>query len=399
MQMSNEHNIVSVSGGKDSTALLLLAIERETENLQAVFADTGHEHPQTYEYVKYLNDKVFPIRTIKADFTERIAKKAQFVSEKWKPSLMADIPGVPGRWEYIGPGAPAGTEIVVDEDGEDRLDWERPEQPPDPRDPYAPQSSHVWKWHPAIPPRAGATEAEAEEKIQRALAVLKPTGNPFLDLCIWKGRFPSTKARFCSEELKRNPITDQVHNPLINQGIDVVSWQGVRADESENRRNLPERECKVVDADTGAELWNYRPILTWTAEDAFAMHRKHGIEPNPLYKQGMGRVGCMPCIHCRKDELLEISKRFPEEVARVAEWERIVGEASKRDRSTFFATAQLAGPQQTSDGDEVTLEEHGIWQAVEWAKTSRGGRQYDIFRVEGEQESAPLCTSIYGLCE
>ena len=53
------HNIVSVSGSKDSTALLLLAIERGAENLQAVFADTGHEHAQTYEYVQYLNDKVF----------------------------------------------------------------------------------------------------------------------------------------------------------------------------------------------------------------------------------------------------------------------------------------------------------------------------------------------------
>jgi hypothetical protein len=32
----------------------------------------------------------------------------------------------------------------------------------------------------------------------------------------------------------------------------------------------------------------------------------------------------MPCINTRKDELLEISKRFPEEIKRVAEWERIV---------------------------------------------------------------------------
>ncbi|MBB6153727.1 3'-phosphoadenosine 5'-phosphosulfate sulfotransferase (PAPS reductase)/FAD synthetase [Pseudomonas sp. JAI115] len=36
-------NIVSVSGGKASTATLLLAIVQEVPNLQAVFADTAHE--------------------------------------------------------------------------------------------------------------------------------------------------------------------------------------------------------------------------------------------------------------------------------------------------------------------------------------------------------------------
>jgi 3'-phosphoadenosine 5'-phosphosulfate sulfotransferase (PAPS reductase)/FAD synthetase len=326
MNMSAEHNVVSVSGGKDSTALLLLAIERGTENLQAVFADTGHEHPQTVEYVQYLNDTVFPIRTIRADFSDRIAAKAVFIAEKWREK------GV------------------------------------------------------------------AEEKVQRALAVMKPTGNPFLDLCIWKGRFPSTKARFCSEELKRNPIIAQVQRPLLDAGDDVISWQGVRADESENRRNLPENECKETLAN-GAELWNYRPILKWTVDDVFTMHRKHGIKPNPLYQQGMGRVGCMPCIHARKDELLEIGLRFPEEIDRVFEWERIVGEASKRDMATFFATATLSGPQQTSDSSKISLATHGVWQAIEWSKTSRGGRQYDIFRKDGEQEGIALCTSIYGLCE
>lgn len=37
------HNVVSMSGGKDSTAMALLAIERGVENLHLVFADTGHE--------------------------------------------------------------------------------------------------------------------------------------------------------------------------------------------------------------------------------------------------------------------------------------------------------------------------------------------------------------------
>lgn len=40
------HNIVSMSGGKDSTATLLVARELEVPNLSTVVADTGHEHPE-----------------------------------------------------------------------------------------------------------------------------------------------------------------------------------------------------------------------------------------------------------------------------------------------------------------------------------------------------------------
>jgi 3'-phosphoadenosine 5'-phosphosulfate sulfotransferase (PAPS reductase)/FAD synthetase len=306
------HNIVSVSGGKDSTALLLLAIERGAENLQAVFADTGHEHEATYEYVEYLSEKVIPRRKVKADFTEQIARKREYVRTKWAEK------GVP------------------------------------------------------------------QEDIERAMKALVPTGNPFLDLCIWKGRFPSTKARFCSEELKRNPIIEQVQMPILEQGGIIWSWQGVRADESAARANLTELE------EVGGGLWNYRPILKWTAQDCFDMHRKHGIKHNPLYEQGMGRVGCMPCIHCRKDELLEISRRFPEEIQRVAEWESVVQKASKT------GTATLLNRGLDGLSNEEAMRANNIHTMVEWAKTSRGGKQYDFLRVQNE---GPVCTSIYGLCE
>ena len=191
--------------------------------------------------------------------------------------------------------------------------------------------------------------------------------------------------------MKRNPIINQVQGPYLDAGDDVISWQGVRRDESIRRRYLNENELKET-LDNGAELWNYRPILDWTAEDCFAMHKKHGIKHNPLYEMGMGRVGCMPCINCRKDELLEISKRFPDAIERIAQWESAVGLASKHCYSTFFNIESL-GPGR----DPVEyFEAENIREIVEWAKTSRGGKQYDFLRMDDE---GPICTSVYGLCE
>lgn len=312
----SEHNIISVSGGKDSTALLLLAIERQPDNLQAVFADTGNEHPLTYEYVQYLSDKVFPIRTVRADFTRLMAGKRDYIAKHWAAK--------------------------------------------------------------GVPP----------DVCERAIAALQPTGNPFLDMCLWKGMFPSRTRAFCSEELKRNPIMNQVQNPLLDAGADVVSWQGVRRDESIRRANLPEREHKRTSA-AGGELWNYRPILDWTAQQCFDMHRKHKIKHNPLYEQGMGRVGCMPCINCRKSELLEISQRFPEQIDRIEQWERAVAQASKVGDSSFFPDPDR----------QAGKNMRGVRNMVEWSQTGRGGHSFDWIKVMAADEDGQACSSIYGLCE
>ena len=63
-------------------------------------------------------------------------------------------------------------------------------------------------------------------------------------------------------------------------------------------------------------------------------------------------------------------------IARIREWERLVSMASKRGASTFFPasndpTTDIAG--------QITPATHGIDRAVEWAMTSRGGRQFDMF--------------------
>ena len=312
-------NIVSVSGGKDSTATLLLAIEREAENLRAVFCDTGHEHPETVAYVDRLSQKTgVQIEWVKADFSKQIARKRARIADP-------------------------------------ESDW-------------------------------------PDELREAALEVLHPTGNPFLDMVLWKGRFPSTKVKFCTQHLKREPFTKHVIEPLAESGEyqRIVSWIGVRRDESRARANVAEWELEFGDPETGEGVWLHRPIAAWTAEQVFDFHRKHGVEWNPLYSQGMGRVSCMPCINARKNELREIARRFPAEVERVAEWKCIASMAAKRGCATFFAARGEA---------DVTLEKHGIHNAVDWSRTSRGGRQFDLIAVSESEDEAPMCQSLYGLCE
>jgi 3'-phosphoadenosine 5'-phosphosulfate sulfotransferase (PAPS reductase)/FAD synthetase len=322
-------NIICVSGGKDSLATWLVALDAGVDHI-AAFADTGHEHQITTAYLDYLERELGPILRVKADFTDRIAGKRKFIAEAWPVSLVEEC---------------------------------------------------------------GFTPSRADEIIRHALDILHPTGIPFLDLCMWKGRFPSTMRRFCSLELKHEPMRLQVIEPLTSAGTEVVSWQGIRAEESPARAKLFPWETGF---DIGPRLSIYRPILNWKHADVFALARRHGIDPNPLYKMGCSRVGCMPCIHARKSELAEIYTRWPEEIARVAEWERLVSACSRRQNSMFFTSTM--DPVRAENRIEcVTVESHGIETYRDWAMTTRGGRQFDLL---GDVENQTVCNSVYaGVCE
>ncbi|EJF31743.1 MULTISPECIES: phosphoadenosine phosphosulfate reductase family protein [Enterobacteriaceae] len=322
-------NIVSVSGGKDSLAQWLLATENNIPHV-TVFADTGHEHPQTMEYLDYLEAKLGKITRVKADFSRQIEGKRKFIAERWPVSLVEEC---------------------------------------------------------------GMSQDEASERIAQALDILRPTGIPFLDLCMWKGRFPSTKARFCTFDLKHEPVRVQVVLPALEEYDEVISWQGVRAQESPARAGLPVWE---EDADNTPGLHVYRPILNWLHEDVFALAKRHGIKPNPLYEKGCSRVGCMPCIHARKSELAEIFQRWPEEIQRVAKWERLVAACSRRGNSTFFPSTH--DPRRAEKRiDVITVDKYGIESYRDWAMTTRGGAQFDLL---AEANDKSVCSSVYaGVCE
>jgi len=197
---------------------------------------------------------------------------------------------------------------------------------------------------------------DAAEVVRVAAALHEPTGNPFLDLCISKGRFPSRMAQFCTEELKTLPIVEHVVLPMLKAGP-VLQWLGIRADESANRAKQP----RFNRHESGSMVW--RPIFDWSVEQVWAQHRRHGIAPNPLYALGMGRVGCMPCINCRKSELRNIADLFPDHIDRIRKWEEIVASANKRRSATFFPAVT----------DPTDVDRPGSYSRidtlVEWSRT------------------------------
>lgn len=79
----NVCNLISISGGKDSAATLMQAIEDGVPNIRAVFGDTGHEHELTYKYIDYLEEKLgIEVIHVKPDFSEQIERKKEVVQTK-----------------------------------------------------------------------------------------------------------------------------------------------------------------------------------------------------------------------------------------------------------------------------------------------------------------------------
>lgn len=308
-----------------------------------VFADTGHEHEKTLEYVETLPEKTGgpEITTIRADFSDKFAARRQYIAENWTKERIVNFK--PNK-KY-----PEGRTQI---------------SPP------------VEQW-----------------RIDRAIELMHPTGNPFLDMCMLKGRFPSTKARFCTEQLKTFPMMFQVIFPAIKKagsGCRVISLQGTRWEESTARSKLP----KINRCDTGAVI--HRPLLSWTHDDVFAIHKRHNIQPNPLYLEGFGRVGCFPCVMCQKGEIGEMARRYPEHVQRVAEWEQIVSSVSRRGIGTFFPDNKSIKPEgHNSERDGY----YGIRAVAEWAKTDRGGLQYNLLNFTEETDTVTGCKSQNNLCE
>lgn len=304
----NNLKVVSVSGGKDSTALYCLMVEYFGHDFFPIFADTGNEHPVTINYIRNLHEMAGgpKVTIVKADFRRELRDKRRRLARQL-------------------------SELYVDGKGE----------------------LHEYK-----------------DLLKKARS-LAPTGIPFLDMALWKGRFPSTKAQFCTEWLKLYPIYCFLMD--YSPSMQWEMFTGIRAGESFNRsKRLP-------------FAWNNYfscpetlPLLYESEEWVYSFLEGKGVPPNPLYVLGYNRVGCFPCIHCNKGQL----SLLPDWA-----WDKLEWWEGRMGR-TWFPPGVVPGLEGLTT----------IGAIREWCKTSWGGKQYDLFK-SADIEDAPACMSTWGHCE
>ena len=188
-------------------------------------------------------------------------------------------------------------------------------------------------------------------------------------------RVASQGARFCTEKLKIEPMLQFL------KGIDSekIVYQGIRAQESQARSNMKQREWS-----DSYDAWVERPLFHWTHEQVFALMKEKGVEPNQLYLLGARRVGCFPCVMISHRELRALSISMPEVWDRMQELEELSG------GRTFFPPNYLPA-----------------WAASRDPKTGKpivfaaDAKKYIMDRDESQLPLIPLvqCMSAYNLCE
>lgn len=216
---------------------------------------------------------------------------------------------------------------------------------------------------------------EVAEHVERIEAMLGREST-MVRLVLNKGMFPGRHARFCTEELKIFPIRDY----FARLDADPINCTGIRAAESAARSKLPEWE----DWSAG-ECEQWRPLIHWSDQDVVDIHKRHSVPPNPLYLTGASRVGCWPCIYARKSEIRNIADIDPGRIDLLEALEETLTEIVQEKQRARGVPESIRAwfHDRMPVRDPETGIRHGkpwpIRKVIEWAKTTRGGRQFEMF--------------------
>ena len=163
--------------------------------------------------------------------------------------------------------------------------------------------------------------------------VVRIESEGMIELAKRKKMMPNRVMRFCTENLKIRPFQRWLKENYVDKEKSFLVLQGVRREESKSRANTPVYKIEKSIISPKFPIINLYPIVDWTKDEVFDFIKAHNIEPNPLYKQGAQRVGCMPCVFASTWELTHLKPKYKKRVRELEkEMSKMLGKPVK-----FFA--------------------------------------------------------------
>ena len=152
-----------------------------------------------------------------------------------------------------------------------------------------------------------------EEPIHYAKAIYAD-GKPksLLNYVEKRGKWPSSAARFCTSDLKRDPINKIIRRIMKEHGCTVaVNCMGIRAEESASRSKMVDWKQNKRLSNTKRLVYDWFPIFDWTEEQVFEFISVSNQSPHWAYAKGMKRLSCCFCIFADDKSLKLAAKMNP----------------------------------------------------------------------------------------
>jgi 3'-phosphoadenosine 5'-phosphosulfate sulfotransferase (PAPS reductase)/FAD synthetase len=164
--------------------------------------------------------------------------------------------------------------------------------------------------------------------------------------------------RWCSAYLKIDPCSMALNNDPRFNGIKTLVMTGERAQESSARAKYAEFEPHRSDRRDGSKaryIDHLRPVIHWDERAVWEIIEAFDIRPAPSYFLGWGRLSCLSCIFGSPNQWASVRLLAPEMFARIAEYEQEFNHTIHRTK-TVTELADAGTPYPTAyDPDLVRL--------------------------------------------
>lgn len=149
--------------------------------------------------------------------------------------------------------------------------------------------------------------------------------------------WPSSSIRFCTSDLKRDPLWKFIRNDAKKRGARIViNAMGLRAEESPSRAKRLAQGTLTVNKknnNSAREAYDWAPLADWTRAQVFARIHQAGQKPFWTYAAGNDRLSCVFCIFGCTGDLRNGAIAKPDLAMKYLELERTTGFTMFRNKS------------------------------------------------------------------